>query len=90
MNAEQLRDEAERRSRGWLPLDKWGPVCAGCGADEYRLDGYCSLECRDFHSDDETAAVYALAADMADALEQISRAVHEYQVLARLARGTQP
>lgn len=28
-------------------VKEWGPVCAGCGADEYRIDGFCSIECRD-------------------------------------------
>lgn len=42
----------EQRTAGHLPIDDWGPTCAGCGADEFRLDGYCSLECRDFHSDE--------------------------------------
>ncbi len=23
--------------------------CARCGADEFRVDGYCSVECRDMH-----------------------------------------
>lgn len=27
--------------------DEWGPDCVRCGADEYRIDGYCSCECRD-------------------------------------------
>jgi len=31
----------------WLPIEQWGPVCAGCGAGEFRIDGYCSIECRD-------------------------------------------
>lgn len=30
-----------------LGRDEWGPTCAGCGADEYRIDGFCSCECRD-------------------------------------------
>jgi hypothetical protein len=28
-------------------LDEWGPVCHGCGDKEYRIDGFCSIECRD-------------------------------------------
>jgi len=26
-----------------------GGVCLRCGADEFRIDGYCSCECRDKH-----------------------------------------
>lgn len=26
---------------------EWGPVCVGCGSDEFRIDGFCSIECRD-------------------------------------------
>ena len=32
---------AREINQGWIPIDKWGPVCAGCGAPEYRFDGYC-------------------------------------------------
>lgn len=28
-------------------LEEWGPVCAGCGNPEYRIDGYCTTDCRD-------------------------------------------
>ena len=53
--------ELLQRTRGWIPRDQWGPVCAGCGGDgyelkrdhEFRIDGYCSIECRDFHSDED-------------------------------------
>lgn len=30
-----------------LPRDEWGPKCVRCGDDEYRIDGYCSIYCRD-------------------------------------------
>lgn len=30
-----------------LPIEEWGPTCARCGSDEYRIDGYCTVECRD-------------------------------------------
>ena len=30
-------------------IEEWGPECVGCGADEYRIDGFCSCECRDRH-----------------------------------------
>lgn len=53
LSAERLAEIRERRAMGWLPLDEWGPKCAGCGADEYRLDGFCSLRCRDEHCDDD-------------------------------------
>lgn len=36
----------------WLPLGEWGPACARCGGEEYRIDGYCSFECRDTQGDD--------------------------------------
>lgn len=38
-------------SGGPIPAsrDQWGPVCASCGNEEYRVDGYCSVECRDRH-----------------------------------------
>lgn len=39
----------DRRPSGSLPRDEWGPDCAGCGNEEYRIDGYCSIECRDNH-----------------------------------------
>jgi hypothetical protein len=41
--------------------DEWGPRCAGCDADEFRHDGYCSMECRDSH---------AFAADILTALTE--------------------
>ncbi len=28
-------------------LEEWGSECAGCGEAEYRVDGFCSIECRD-------------------------------------------
>jgi hypothetical protein len=28
-------------------IDEWGPKCARCGGEEYRIDGYCSIYCRD-------------------------------------------
>ena len=46
-------EQAVRDELGNLPgpqprgLDEWGPVCAGCGDEEFRIDGYCSIECRD-------------------------------------------
>lgn len=52
-----------QRFKDWLPLAEWGPVCNGCGADEFRIDGYCSIECRDFHSDE----------DVRDLLSEIDR-----------------
>ena len=39
--------------------DEWGPKCAGCDGDEFRIDGFCSCECRDVHE---------LAADLLDSL----------------------
>ena len=30
-----------------LPINEWGPDCARCGKDEFRIDGYCSIYCRD-------------------------------------------
>jgi hypothetical protein len=49
---EDLRGWAESRTKDWLPIEAWGPKCEGCGADEYRIDGYCSIECRDYFCDD--------------------------------------
>ena len=50
-------------SLGPIPrgLSQWGPACANCGADEYRIDGYCSMECRDVH---------ALCHEILDALDE--------------------
>jgi len=31
--------------------------CARCGADEWRQDGYCSVECRDLHEVEHIADV---------------------------------
>lgn len=56
----KVREHAETRTRGYLPLRDWGPVCAGCGGGEFRLDGYCSLECRDYHSDEDFEDVLEL------------------------------
>lgn len=29
--------------------EEWGPTCARCGAEEFRLNGYCSDHCEDMH-----------------------------------------
>lgn len=49
---EPVRPVPERRA-------EWGPRCAGCDADEFRHDGYCSIECRDaqFFAADVLAAL---------------------------------
>ena len=39
--------EVEQRRPVPQTMDDWGPDCVRCGADEYRIDGYCSCECRD-------------------------------------------
>ncbi len=44
-----LADEGINDAPAPRSLDEWGPVCVGCGADEYRIDGFCSCECRDRH-----------------------------------------
>ena len=51
--------EMRERTRGPLPLHEWGPKCAGCGVDEYRIDGYCSIECRDYHDDEDVELLLA-------------------------------
>ena len=56
---EIVQEIKERRCKDWLALDQWGPVCHGCGAEEFRIDGYCSIECRDFHSDDDIPILVA-------------------------------
>jgi hypothetical protein len=53
-----------KRTQGWLPRDDWGPRCAGCGAEEYRIDGYCSSECRDYHDDDDIRVLAKWIADL--------------------------
>lgn len=64
-----VKKQTRIRTRGWLPLSEWGPVCAGCGGDEFRLDGYCSLECRDYHSDEDMEVVLALVGALEAAAE---------------------
>ena len=66
--------EIEARTRGWIPIAEWGPKCAGCGGDEFRLDGYCSLECRDFHSDEDIEWLLARVRELETALDDIIRA----------------
>ncbi len=58
MTDERLTD-IHRRTRGSLPIDQWGPKCNGCGDDEFRIDGYCSIECRDYHSDGDVEELLA-------------------------------
>lgn len=53
--ARDLVENVIHNELGYLPgprpksRDEWGPVCAGCGAQEFRIDGYCSIECRDLN-----------------------------------------
>jgi hypothetical protein len=68
------------RPREWMPLEKWGPVCAGCGAAEYRIDGYCSISCRDYHGDED---VIDLLAELTHLRAEIERLRGEHD--ARLA-----
>ena len=44
MDEKQL---AEIRKRAEENRAKWGPTCARCGDAEFRVDGYCSIYCRD-------------------------------------------
>ena len=30
-------------------IKEWGPVCARCGKEEYRINGYCTEYCEDIH-----------------------------------------
>ena len=32
---------------GIVSRDDWGPTCARCGDPEFRIDGFCSIYCRD-------------------------------------------
>lgn len=80
--ADLLRALADDVGRGHLPIDEWGPVCAGCGTDEFRIDGYCSFECRDWHDQQEYADLARWAADAADLLTKLGFGAPE---LARLA-----
>lgn len=63
-----LREIVDERTLGWVPIEEWGPKCAGCGADEYRIDGYCSVDCRDYHDDFHIAELAPLI-DIAEAAE---------------------
>lgn len=54
---DQVTDIIGRRTKNWLPLDQWGPICEGCGGDEFRIDGFCSIECRDYHCDEEVGVL---------------------------------
>jgi hypothetical protein len=76
----------EKRTRGWLPLSEWGPTCHGCGADEFRIDGYCSIECRDHHDDENIAA---LAASLAEREQQVAALVGERDALLAALRETE-
>lgn len=69
-----LREQATKRVRGPLPFGGWGPRCVGCNADEYRVDGYCSVACRDYHDDDLARDVLALL-DECDRLRAAMRHV---------------
>lgn len=77
MIAEKLTPEREAeiraRPRTWVPLNEWGPKCAGCGGGEYRIDGFCSRECRDYHCDN----------DVIDLLTEIDRIRTESKPCAR-------
>ena len=73
-----LAEQAKERSRGPLPIDEWGPKCAGCGADEYRIDGYCSVECRDYHDEELAEPFLAL-------LDRLAATEHERNDLADAA-----
>jgi hypothetical protein len=53
------REQIRRRFLGPLPIAEWGPKCHGCGAVEFRIDGYCSVECRDYHDDDDVRDLFA-------------------------------
>jgi hypothetical protein len=53
---DDLRERVEGVLSDWLGkqerpmprgVEEWGPDCVGCGDDEYRIDGFCSIECRD-------------------------------------------
>jgi hypothetical protein len=60
LNVAELRQQASDRSRGYMPIDDWGPACVGCGQDEFCIDGYCSVECRDYHDEELAPAVLEL------------------------------
>ena len=58
MDEEQL---AEIRKRAEENRAKWGPTCARCGDAEFRVDGYCSIYCRDMAEvEEENARLHAL------------------------------
>lgn len=83
LSTERLAEIACRRALQYVPLDDWGPVCAGCGAAEYRLDGFCSMRCRDFHCDEDVpellAHVAALESELAP-LREIARAAKRERI----------
>jgi len=68
-SAASLRALADEIGKGYLPISEWGPVCAGCGVDEFRIDGYCSIECRDWHDQQEYAALARWAADAGEYID---------------------
>lgn len=52
---------------------EWGPTCANCDTDEYRVDGYCSVDCEVYHElRHENAALAAALIEAADALREIT------------------
>lgn len=81
---QQLREEAQRRSHGYLPLGEWGPKCAGCGEEEFRIDGYCSIECRNYH-DEELAGPLLALVDAVEAARWLVAPGVVYEVRGRKA-----
>lgn len=79
---EERLAEIQQRCKGWIPIAEWGPVCAGCGGGEYRIDGYCSVECRDFHSDDDVEWLAQQLSTLRAELEQAERALANVGVIA--------
>lgn len=80
---ERAREIVTERTRGWVPIAEWGPKCAGCGADEYRVDGYCSCECRDYHDDEDVATLGETIDSLASALAEAERRLSEEQETIR-------
>lgn len=72
-----VRDELGDPARS-QPRDEWGPACAGCGDTEYRIDGFCSCDCRDRHE----AAANILEAGQPTLLETRSPGHTEYDKVA--------
>jgi hypothetical protein len=70
---ERAREIVADRTKGSLPIAEWGPMCEGCGSGEFRIDGYCSCECREYHDDVDVEELGGIIDSLASALAEAER-----------------